>query len=448
MAFTIGLFNTTSTASYAVEHEHISFTLVDDKSELTADAYVIQSCSAVHTESCLKAVRLHPNAFSKPLFVLGGSHDLADQCLPNSGDEWLEYLQNICTRKRSFILNGGDEALAKCLEYLWLDPHRSIHPSRALNKTGGYEYPLLNLWLETSDVSAPLWLAYRAEEFLFQPRKLINRTRSCQHCASVLLNYVDVCKQCYSLEIKTEKAIHCFTCGHIAKEIIFQRDNILSCPNCLTQLRHIGSDYDRPIENTRCKQCNTLSIDALVQAHCFKCAERNEVDDLTVQNYYSYQLGSNASALIKTGNIKETIPAQLRTPISKEHLAWLMQWLVESSTQAETLHQLVKITVSNYKDLQSSTSEYKMQSMVTAFYEHLDALVNTENSCCRVYNDLSLYVFPNSTKSKMDNFKQALSALAEQAINHPFELDVVVYDLGEKPGEGEMLNWLNSIIER
>nr|WP_309294963.1 hypothetical protein [Aeromonas caviae] len=28
---------------------------------------------------------------------------------------------------------------------------------------------------------------------------------------------------------------------------------MLLCPNCFSRLRHIGSDYDRPLENYRCR---------------------------------------------------------------------------------------------------------------------------------------------------------------------------------------------------
>ncbi|MCK5881668.1 MAG: hypothetical protein KAG18_07310, partial [Sinobacterium sp.] len=402
MKYTLGLINTQSLAT-VTESEPLSVQVVDEQTVQQADAFIIQPKNAANTLHWLRFLRQHASCFSAPIYVLGENTPLTDTNMPESTEAWLTHLHAMQEKQNSFVVQGADEPLERVLKYLWLDTNRCIQARQALDKPGGYEYPLLELWLGTHDTSAPLWLAHQEEVYLLKPLRIVDRTRSCRQCDSALLNYVDVCKQCHSIEIQTEKAIHCFTCGHVANERVFQRDNILSCPNCLTQLRHIGTDYDRPIENTRCQQCQSLSIDALVQAHCFQCGEANCVDELKAQNYYHYQLGVNAGLLITSGELHEAIPQQLREPIGKEHLAWLIEWLLAGpALEDKVFHQLIKIRINNYNALRDATSEHELSSTVKAFQEQVEGLVHEKNSCCRIHNDVLLYLFPASSEQGVE----------------------------------------------
>ena len=140
------------------------------------------------------------------------------------------------------------------------------------------------------------WLQQKRQENLLDAADLIDRIRQCTACSSSRLNYVDVCPECHSIDIVRQPSLHCFVCGHVAPQQDFLKGDALVCPNCLSQLRHIGSDYDRPLENYRCRSCAAFFLDADVDVHCIDCCKVNSPDELRVREIHSFKL-SEAGAL-------------------------------------------------------------------------------------------------------------------------------------------------------
>ena len=124
-----------------------------------------------------------------------------------------------------------------------------------------------------SSLSSHSWLQQKQQENLLEAGELLDRLRQCPSCSSSRLNYVDVCPECHALDIVREPSLHCFVCGHVGPQQAFLKGDALVCPNCLSQLRHIGSDYDRPLENYRCRSCGAFFVDAEVDVRCIDCGQ-------------------------------------------------------------------------------------------------------------------------------------------------------------------------------
>ncbi len=173
--------------------------------------------------------------------------------------------------KRLATFNRGrhpERLEERVMAWLWTRPHASITAQRDTSLADVYGYPLLEVFAGDEPVNQTLWLRLMSEQGLLVSGELIDRIRLCTKCNSARLNYVDVCPECRDLDIAKEPALHCFTCGHVAPQDEFLKDGLMLCPNCLTRLRHIGSDYDRPMENLSCRACNVSFIDSLVHARC------------------------------------------------------------------------------------------------------------------------------------------------------------------------------------
>ncbi|MCK5881165.1 MAG: hypothetical protein KAG18_04760, partial [Sinobacterium sp.] len=156
MKYTLGLINTQSLPT-AIASEQLAIQPIDEQSTQGFDAYIIQPINAPNTLHWLRLLRQHDSSFSAPIYVLGESNPLADMNMPENTQAWLIHLHAIKERRSNFTLRGADNTLEKVLMFLWLDSHRCIQTQQALEKPGGYEYPLLDLWLEASDISASLW---------------------------------------------------------------------------------------------------------------------------------------------------------------------------------------------------------------------------------------------------------------------------------------------------
>lgn len=211
-------------------------------------------------------------------------------------------------RERLSLFNNGraPEGLeAQLLAYLWLRAPGTLKAVRAPSSARHYVYPLLEA-LGDDQVNGLAQVQNLAQRNLLDSTALVDRIRLCRSCGSGHLNYVDVCVECNSLDIARQPSLHCFTCGHIGAQTEYLKDGALVCPNCLTRLRHIGTDYDRPLENYNCNSCDAFFVDADVQARCLDCGEHHAPDELQVREIRDYQLSEGGLLTARQGLERNT----------------------------------------------------------------------------------------------------------------------------------------------
>jgi len=186
--------------------------------------------------------------------------------------------------------------------------------------------------------SSAEWLISLGMQGLFVTMELVDRIRLCPYCQTGNFNYIDSCPLCKSIDFTKKKMMHCFTCGHVAPEENFKNGMMLLCPRCNTALRHIGSDYDRPVESYLCNSCSERFIEPEVNADCLKCRNKISPEDLAVRQLYNYGITAKGKKAVQLGNInfefslfddnRNVIPAYFY------HVAdWLLQMKVRYSDE-------------------------------------------------------------------------------------------------------------------
>ncbi|NIF24880.1 diguanylate cyclase [Pantoea sp. Tr-811] len=195
-------------------------------------------------------------------------------------------------RERLAVFNRGqapEGPQAQVLAYLWLRAPGSLKALRSPRSPALYHYPLVDA-LGDDQLNGHALVQGLAQRNLLDSTTLVDRIRLCRSCGSGHLNYVDVCVECSALDIVRQPSLHCFTCGHVGAQADYLKDGVLVCPNCLTRLRHIGTDYDRPLENYSCQACSAFFVDADIQARCLDCGQQHAPDELLVRNIHDYRL--------------------------------------------------------------------------------------------------------------------------------------------------------------
>jgi len=147
------------------------------------------------------------------------------------------------------------------------------------------------------------WLVSLCTQELLITMGLVDRIRICPHCDTGKFNYIDSCPMCKSLDFAKKKMLHCFTCGHVAPEENFKNGMMLICPRCNSTLRHIGSDYDRPVESYLCNNCNERFIEPEVKADCLKCRQKSAPEDLAIRQLYHYGMTAKGKRAVQLGII-------------------------------------------------------------------------------------------------------------------------------------------------
>jgi hypothetical protein len=132
----------------------------------------------------------------------------------------------------------------------------------------GFSYPLVNA-LSPEGTANDHWYVLNAllkREYL-EPVEASNEIQVCSQCEGGLLNFKNCCPNCESVDLHMEPFVHCFSCGNVGpvKELMSHQE--LVCNRCQTTLKHIGIDYDKPLEDKICEKCqhrffepNTLSV--------------------------------------------------------------------------------------------------------------------------------------------------------------------------------------------
>lgn len=199
----------------------------------------------------------------------------------------------------------------------------SFSPLALLSSPWIYEYPVAFLIGSFADVvmqtsfvfssstsknplklamkSSAEWVVSLCTQGFLVKKGLVDRIRFCPHCYTGNLNYIDSCPVCKSIDFTKNKMIHCFTCGHVAPEEKFKNGMMFICPRCNANLRHIGSDYDRPLESYSCNSCSEHFIEAEVKAHCFNCHQKSATEELAVRHLYHYGMTSKGKKAVQLG---------------------------------------------------------------------------------------------------------------------------------------------------
>jgi GGDEF domain-containing protein/DNA-directed RNA polymerase subunit RPC12/RpoP len=180
---------------------------------------------------------------------------------------------------------------------------------------------------------------------------------------------VDACPHSRSIDIVQKPFLHCFTCGHVAQEESFLASGALVCPNCLSRLRHIGTDYDRPLENYVCNECGQSFVEAMVIARCLSCGAENDPESLVPRQVYSYRLGERGALAARTGSLEDIYALfDNLNYIRPQFFEALVDWLMAVCRRhSEERFSLIGIQLRNILELTDSIGRHRTSELVDEF---------------------------------------------------------------------------------
>ena len=343
---------------------------------------------------------------------------LTDGELPGSGAAieaaWQQW------RERKQLFNRG-EPIQKLdhtlLCWMWLRPSAAIKPVRVPADPQVYRYPLVDAISADQGRSSYGWLQQKCQDNLLDAGDLLDRIRQCKACSSSRLNYVDVCPECQGLDIVRQPSLHCFVCGNVAPQQDFLKGDALVCPNCLSQLRHIGSDYDRPLENYRCRSCGAFFLDAEVDVRCIDCCEVNQTDELRVREIRSFQLSEAGSLACRQGlGEHNTISSYFRglklmdTAGFIEALNWQLAIARRYGNDNKNLAiaSLLGVRIENLERLFINLGEAKASAMLESLQERLQQIIRDTDRCMRGREDTLWLLLPHTSAKGMNRVRERL----------------------------------------
>lgn len=305
---------------------------------------------------------------------------------------------------------------ARLLAWLWLRLQRQVRAVRNPQAAGYYEYPLLGaLTGEDRRGSQMVLLQMATQQGYLAEEELIDRLRLCSSCGSGRLNYIDVCPECQDISIAREPSLHCFVCGHVGPQERFLKDGALLCPNCMTRLRHIGSDYDRPMENYRCRSCRAFFVDAKVQARCLDCGEAHAPDELRVFEVRNYTLTDSGRLHCRQG-FGAVASEQLNALglINVGTFRYLLDWLLQLQMRhEEPLFSLLGLRFENFAKALENLGEQQATLLVDSLVDRLLEGMRTTDRCTRTNEECLWLLLPYTGEEGLNTVKGRIAKLEE-----------------------------------
>lgn len=286
------------------------------------------------------------------MYTRGGDYELKPLCIP--GSKWIY---------------GYPEA-AVILE----------HEPGAEEEDGGsekgfsYNHPVF----DADDMErAAKWIRNSQQYGYTEHTKVYDRIRLCPKCMTGHLNYVDLCPNCGSLNIAKKRMLHCFTCGHVAPESEFRHDFSFVCPRCGTKLRHIGSDYDYPLESYQCRDCGSSFVEPEVKVSCLDCGAQSLPEELIVSNFYGYRLSDRGAEAVRTGIISEEFMLFAGTSIvNMRTFCVIMKWLLNLRRRyPDEGFSLLRVKLSGLSEAEEIIGGIELRNLIGELDSRIKSLV-------------------------------------------------------------------------
>ncbi len=368
-----------------ISHEGYSAFAVDQGAPL---GYFIETTDPKIGEEVLKSQRMKSETALKPIFLaqsLGDALDsISDGVVPdiNSALESTIAINKRISELDPKIVDEGLEFLL--LSFLYSRPGRSLRPIKHWTKENFYTFPLVHALSDSFD-EKDIILESLVSRLLLQKAELVDRLRLCSKCEGAHLSYTDICPNCRSLDIYRKPFLHCFTCGHVAPEENFLIRDSLICPNCTSRLRHIGTDYDRPLENWLCNNCHHMFTDPKIIAKCMHCENQSDPENLIVKNIHTLEITNKGRLAAKSGSMEDIYSLldnlNYVTPVYFESI---IDWLLALCRRhSDERFGLIGIRLKNILELNETLGRTKLAELMDEFAGRIRSVIRTTDITTR-----------------------------------------------------------------
>ncbi|EHM10816.1 GGDEF domain-containing protein [Thermanaerovibrio velox DSM 12556] len=262
-------------------------------------------------EEAIRRIRGRLDGVLIPVFLTAPLDNLTQHLCDGVGRSE-EDLVRFTQDARMRIDDVSPSMLAESLDYrllafLYTRPQRDLEPVLIPLTSQVYHWPLMEA-IGNGLLEPRGWISNLSDRGFIReatPSGLVERVRYCPRCDGGHINCVDLCPFCSSMDFEQVPFIHCFVCGRVGPEEDFLKSGEMRCPFCGSRLRHIGADYDRPMESYRCRDCGKSFPEPQVSCHCLLCGLMTEPEALVPRNFYRYRITDKGILAVQTGEMED-----------------------------------------------------------------------------------------------------------------------------------------------
>ena len=371
-----------------------------DKKGLQPYCFIVGSNDAHKAQTLIKNLRANNRLGLIPLFSFTSFGDPTDKLLDGivknvkEADEKASAINEALKKIDTEYMEESNSDTYRLLALLYSRPAALLEPYRNWQNESYYNFPLIDVMFgKTNEASLIEELSDRK---LVEKSHLIDRLRLCPKCNGTHLNYIDVCPNCGAIDIVNQPFLHCFACGHVAPEETFLVQGTLMCPNCRERLRHIGSDYDRPLENYCCHECSHIFIEPGVSCHCMHCGNACDPDTLIPKPIHAYQLTEKGRISATTGSVEDIFSLfDNLNNVNPAVFESILNWLLSLCKRHDDEHfSLIVIRLVNVMELTDQLGRHKTKELIDEFAIRVRELIRSTDLTTRTNQNTLWLLLP------------------------------------------------------
>jgi GGDEF domain-containing protein/uncharacterized protein YbaR (Trm112 family) len=215
------------------------------------------------------------------------------------------------------------------------------------------------------------------------------------------------------------------------------RDNSLVCPYCKVRLRHLGSDYDHPLESIVCESCSQIFTDSEVVAVCHNCGAKNAVDDLNVVSYFAYQISEKGRISARVGEMESMFALFDRLGnVSHSYFEQFLDWNIDMLRRYknEAYLTVTAIKFGNIEEIADIVGASRMAQLIDTLTVRLKEILRTTDVVTRSSMGTLCFLLPHTNAEEARVVTARISDLRDLVTleNAPkLEIDIVTRTLPE-----------------
>lgn len=366
-------------------------------------------------------------------------------CLDENISQWLDgYYVNAqqigdCANKINskladiinFIDYEDEENLLLC--YLFSRVEKTLDFILDIHVPHVVRYPLSEMYIADKEIALRSVLLLTSRGFL-ESIAIKDEIQSCPHCKNCLVTYKNTCPECHTVDIKKQRFLHCFSCGNAEPEFSFLKKDILICSRCNTKLRHIGIDYDRPLEEYVCSRQHAF-IEPDVISHCLYCMKESLPSQLVSQKLSEYQLSNKgASHLISVDSVLEEQLKDKQGFFDSVYFSLFLDWMLSSCCRYEQISfSLLNLTITNDLELIERYGVVKTRQLYSEFFSYLRSQLRVTDVSARTDSESITIVFTQTDSSQAAYVKKNINKFIANStsvnqVNIKLKVDVISSD--------------------
>lgn len=425
----------TTTSTTPAEDTTVVHDILEIKQEVNIEWILLDWDNSETQEQHLYALR-HQSATSLlPIFCSLPSKSLLSETLSDGFSfdaTQRQHKADIINRMLDELKENGsdDDPEFRFLTFLLTRPEVRLTFYLDISLPQLVRYPLMEVFIHDTHTALQRVNALDERGILISDR-VEDEVQVCPYCKNSLINYKNICPQCQSVDIKRQRFLHCFSCGNTGPEQDFLKNDAIICANCNTKLRHIGIDYDRPLEEYCCNDYKHSFMEPEVCSHCLSCHKEFSPEHLISHKLSAYRLSDKGvNFIINKGALDLGDLKDEHSFFDPSFFMLFLDWMMHACIRYDYMSFTVfNIAIANNTQLLEAYGVIKTRQLCDDFFNFLRSYFRNTDIFTRRQNEVATVLFTQTSSKEIEPIIKNIKRFIEEAQEESVKIAVAMHTL-------------------